>query len=215
MRRFPVGLFIALLAVVAVVGGIRIFAKSEGERYAQVQHVLNAPSRIQLDLTVTYPQGPIAEEDYHLEDDDGASVATYSVTDRKGDRAHFDETIRGYGVSFAFEKLVQDGIWQITSKPPRGRDEPVYTVSVKQTVQREHGSRRVSFSDPEYWARAREFHLTLDPKKATPDESDLIKLEAGANPDPRYLDVVDDFRQFGSPAFKATIASARKKLLAS
>jgi hypothetical protein len=215
MRRFPVGLVVALLAIVAVVGGIRIFAKSEGDRYVAVQHVLSAPSRIQLDLTVTYPNGPIAQEAYHLEDDDGSSLATYSVTDRKGDRAHFDETIHGYGVSFAFEKLVADGIWQITSKPPRGRNEPIYTVSVKQTVQREHGSRRVSFSDPEYWARAREFHLTLDPKKATPDEADLIKLEAGTNPDGRYLQVVNDFRDFGSPAFKATIASARKKLLAS
>jgi len=215
MRRFPVGLLVAVLAVIGVVGGFRLFAKPEGQRYTAVQRVLNSPSRIDLDLTVSYPAGPIAQEDYHLEDADGQSLATYSVTDRRGDRAHFDEVIRGYGVSFAFEKLEQDGIWAITSKPPRGHDEPVYTVSVKQTVQREHGSRRVSFSDPDYWARAREFHLTLDPKRATPDESDLIKLEAGANPDARYLEIVNDFRDFGSPAFKATVASARKKLLAS
>jgi hypothetical protein len=215
MRRFPVGPFVALLAVIAVIGGIRIFAKSEGQRYTEVQRVLSAPSRIDLDLSVSYPQGPIAQEDYHLVDADGDSIATYSVTDRKGDRAHFNEEIHGYGVSFAFEKLVQDGIWQITSKPARGRNEPIYTVFVKQTVQREHGSRKVSFSDPEYWARAREFHLTLDRSKATPDEADLIKLEASTNPDARYLKVVDDFRAFGSPAFKATIATARKKLLAS
>ena len=164
-------------------------------------------------MTVAYARGPIAEESYVLIDDDGVSLATYSVTDRKGDRAHFDETIRGYGVSFVFEKLVQDGIWQLDSKPARGRDEPIYTVSVQQTVQREHGARSVSFSDPEYWAKAREFHLTLDPHKATPDEADLVKLESSTNPDSRYLNVVNDFRGFGSPAFKATIASARKKLL--
>ncbi len=214
MRRFPAGWFVAVLTIVGVVVGVRLFWHSEAARYAQVEQVKNSASFIQLEMTVAYPAGRILEEHYTLVDDNGQSKATYAVTDRKGNRAHFDEYIHGYGVSFAFDKLVQDGIWGLMSKPPRGRDQPVYTVSIRQTVQREHGSRTVRFSDPEYWAKAREFHIVLDPKRPTPTQADLVKLQTTAEPDSRYLNVVNDFRTFGSPAFKVTIRRAREKLLA-
>jgi hypothetical protein len=216
MRRFPTTLFILVLTAVAAVAGWRLFAHPVAERSAAVRRVLASKSYIRVEMHVVYQSGRVGSENYVLVDDDGVSKASYAATDpQTGTTARFSEQSRGYDVSFLFEKLVQDGIWQLTSKPPRAANEPIYTVAVTQTIQGQHGSRHVTFSDPAYWARAREFHLTLNKKARTPSIDDVVRMESTANPDPRYLEVVNDFRSFGSPRFKATVAAARRRLLRS
>ena len=40
-----------------------------------------------------------------------------------------------------------------------------------------------------------------------------MSLQSTSTADPRYEKIAEDFEQFGSPRFKATIAQARAKLL--
>jgi hypothetical protein len=217
MRRFPVNAFIAVLVLIFAVSGWRMYAHNEAARFHAVEGVRNSKSYIKLTLHVTYPDGPIATEAYALVDDNGKSRATYAVGDRKGTIATFDEIIGGYDVTFAFDKLVRDGIWELNSKHPRTLSDTRYVVTIDQTAQSESGRRTFSFTDPQYWAVAagRQYHIRLDPKKPTPSEADLLQLDSTALREPRYLKIVEDFRDFGSPAFHRTIASARAKLLRS
>jgi hypothetical protein len=217
MRRFPVNAFIAILALVFVVTGWQLYARNEANRFHAVDAVRTSYSYINLTLHVAYPNGPIATEDYRLVDDNGKSRATYAVGDRKGTIATFDEIIRGYDVAFAFDKLVRDGIWQLNSKRARSAGDTKYTVTIEQTAQGESGRRTFSFTDPKYWAVAagREYHIRLDPRKPTPNQADLLRLDSTSIAEPRYAKIVDDFAAFGSPAFHRTVASARAKLLRS
>jgi len=217
MRRSPINAFIAVLALVFVVTGWQLFARNEADRFHAVDAVRTSNSYITLTLHVVYPHGPIATEDYRLVDNNGKSRASYAVGDRKGTIATFDEIIRGYEVAFAFDKLVGDGIWQLNSKHPRTLSDTRYTVTIEQTAQGQHGRRTFSFTDPHYWAVAagRQYRIRLDPKKPTPSEADLLRLDSTAVAEPRYAKIVEDFASFGSPAFHRTVASARAKLLRS
>jgi len=217
-NRFPfITTFIVIAAIVFTVGGWRLFAASEAARFRDVDAVRHARSYVELTMSVNYPSGPIASEAYRLVDDDGRSMATYAVSDRRGSTATFHDVIRGYDVSFAFQKMVQDGIWQLDSKRARASGDTIYVVGIHQIAQDQSGKRVVTFSDPQYWAHAagHQFHIILDPHKATPTEADLLNLQSTSNADPRYLAFVNDFTTFGSPQFKKTIAAARSKLLRS
>jgi hypothetical protein len=217
MRRFPTGLVIAILSVVTLVVGYRMYSVQESARAHAVQQLLKRPSYIKLVMQVDYPAGRISHEQYTLIDDNGVSNAAYAVTDRHGTTAKFDEPIAGYDVSFAFGKAVQDGIWELNSKHRRALDEVGYLVTVQQTADGGHGTRTFTFTNPEYWARAagQQYHITLDPKKPTPNVNDILRLQSVSNADPRYLEIVKDFQTFGSAGFKRTVASAREKLLKS
>lgn len=211
-RRGALARLVAFGAVVAIAGvAWGLFSRDQAARYRAVQNVERAPSRIELDLTLDYASGPVAREAYAMVDADGRSDASYAVTDRGGTTARFHETIAGYGVSFLFDRLVADGIWALTDKPPRGQRSPRYTVSIAQTVAGAHGGRTVTFTDPHYWATTagRQFHIRLEKDKPVPE---LLSLQSTGTADPRYAKVVDDFRAFGSPAFKATIRRARSRL---
>jgi hypothetical protein len=217
MPRLPINAFIIVLACVFVVTGWQLYARNETERYRAVDAVRHSNSVIRLTLRIAYPTGPIATEEYQLVDDNGKSRATYAVGDRKGTVATFDEIIRGYDVTFAFDKVVQDGIWELNSKHPRTTADTKYVVTIEQTAQSQSGRRTFSFTDPHYWAIAagRQYHITLDPKKPTPTQADLLHLESTSIAEPRYAKIVADFQTFGSPAFHRTVASAREKLLRS
>jgi hypothetical protein len=215
VRKFPTTLFIVVLAVVCLVSGWLIFAPELRSQHKAVDAVRTSRSYVKVTMHIEYPHGPIGSEDYTLVDDDGVSRATYAVSDRKGVTATFDEPIRGYDVSFAFGKLVQDGIWKLDSRHARTLDDVKYTVHVEQTVTGQSGQRTVTFTNPEFWATAREFHIHLDPHGKTPSESDLLRMDSTATANPEYLAVVNDIRTFGSPTFKHTVAAARAKLLKS
>ena len=109
---------------------------------------------------------------------------------------------------------MQDGIWDLESRPLRGKNLDVHSVRIEQTADTQSGSHRFVFSDPHYIATSagREYHIHLDKDKPVPD---LLKLDSSATADNRYQKIVDEFEKFGSPRFKHTIAAAREKLLKS
>lgn len=213
MRRFPTTLLIVVIAVVGVVIGARMFWPTESARYQQVQAVRNQRSELHVSETIAHGKGPIAREDWRLDNDNGTSSASYSAENRAGTRiAKFTAPVQGYDVTFAFQKLVADGVWQLQTRPLRGNTSDVYTIVVAQVDGNRQGSHRFVFSDPHYLATTagRQYEIHLDRNKPVPD---LITLNSTSSADPRYQQVVDDFASFGPPQFKATVAAARAKLL--
>jgi hypothetical protein len=211
-RRYPiVTILITLAVIVAAVGGWRLFAQQEHDRFVAVQRVEHSRSEFHLSYTEQHTDGPIASETWTMNNVNGRSVASYSATDRKNTKASFDEAITNYDVTFLFERLVQDGIWELQSRPFRGSSATLHVVEISQVADKASGSHRFLFSDAAYIANlaGREYHIHLDPHKPVPN---LLNLVSTANADPRYRKIAQDFEQFGSPAFKRTIAEARAKL---
>jgi hypothetical protein len=214
MRRFPVTAFVLVIAVIAAVGGWMLFAKTEHARFVAVQRVLNSRSEVRLTYVIEHGDGPIARETWAMQNIDGHSKASYAATDRKGTTATFDQPIAGYSVTFLFQKLVQDGIWDLHTRQGRGPSRDIYAVTISQVADKASGTHHFEFTDPHYLATTagRQYHIHLDPHKPVPD---LLSLESTSTADTRYQQIVDDFEQFGSPGFKQTIVAAREKLLRS
>jgi hypothetical protein len=215
MRRFPTTLLIVVLTVVGLVVGWKLFWPSESQRFQQVSAVRQQRSELHFSEVVTHAKGPIAREEWRLDNVDGKSTASYSAQNRAGTRvAKFTEPIPGYDVTFSFEKLVQDGIWQLTTRPLKGKTDDVYTVTVAQVAGDRSGSRKFTFTDPHYLATTagRQYSIHLDKNKPVPD---LITLDSTSTADVRYQLIVNDFASFGPPRFKKTVAAAREKLLKS
>ena len=215
MRRFPTTLVITIVTVLALVAGFRIFWPSESQRYQAVTAVRNQRSELHFGQVITHDKGPIAREEWRLDNVNGTSTASYTAENRVGSRvAKFTEPIPGYDVTFAFEKLVQDGIWELHTRPLRGKTDDVYTVSVAQIAGDRSGSHKFTFADPHYLATTagRQYEIHLDKNKPVPD---LVTLKSTSTADARYQRVVDDFTSFGPPRFKRTVAAAREKLLKS
>jgi hypothetical protein len=212
MRRFPVSLLILVVAVATVAGGWMLFAKTERARFVAVERVNRSRSEIRLSYIVDHTSGRIAREVWSMQNINGRSMASYAAVDRHGTKATFDEQIVGYDVTFLFDKLVQDGIWELETRPFRGSSQTLHVVAISQVADKSRGSHRFQFSDAHYIAveAGREYHIHLDPHKPVPD---LVNLQSTSTADPRYEKIVQDFEQFGPPRFKATIAAAKAKLL--
>jgi hypothetical protein len=201
-----------LAALVAIGGAGWLFAKTEAGRYAATSRVASSASQIRLGMTVRHERGPIAEEDYKMADLDGLSTSEYRAVGRNGTTIRVSslphETT---DVSFFFDKLVVDGIWELPSKPPRGDTSTHYEISIYQLTQDKHGSHRFEFTDPHFWATSggHEFEIHLDRNKPVPD---LLRMKSKSLVEPRYLELVDDFTGFGSAEFRSKVASVQARL---
>jgi hypothetical protein len=218
MRRFPTTLVILVVMVVGLIAGWRLFWPSETQRYQAVKTVRQQRSEIHLSQAVVHAKGPIAREELRLDNVEGKSTASYTVADRKGYVAHFSQPIQGYDVTFAFDLLVRDGIWQL-QRPTQfhGNTNEIYTVAISQAAGSREGRHSFTFADPHYLATTagRQYEIHLDKTKPVPSEADLLRLKSTSLADPRYQKIVDDFATFGPPRFKQTVAAARAKLLSS
>jgi hypothetical protein len=213
MRRFPLAAVIALAAIAFVISGFAIFWKPEQQRAKAVNTVLNQQSIIRITELVTHAKGPIAREQWTLTNDNGKSSAAYEAVNRAGTRvAKFPYAISGFDVTFTFEALVRDGIWELKTRPLLGKTDDVYTITIAQTDGDRSGSHRFEFTDPHYLATTagRQYSIHLDRNKPVPD---LLTLQSTSTADDRYQKIVDDFNEFGPPGFHLTVAAARRKLL--
>jgi hypothetical protein len=214
-RRFPTTLLVLVVALVGGVIGAYIFVPIELARYHSVQKIRDQKSEVHLVETQTHAVGPIVSETLRLDNVDGNSTASYDAIDRRGYKASFRQPLHGYDVTFAFELLVRDGIWDLTTPAEKHGDlSTVYHISIAQVAGSRSGSRKFAFADPHYLATraGNEYEIHLDPHKATPSESDIVNMKSTSLSDPRYQKIVDDFASFGPPAFRKTVAAARAKL---
>ncbi len=214
MSRFPTTLVIVGVAVIALVSGWFLFGRQEHARFAAVDQIRRQRSEIRITYSIDHLSGRLAHEEWRFANVDGRQTASYSAVDRDGTRATFDERETGYDVTFLFDKLVADGIWELQTRPFRGDHPDVHTVHIAQVTGTQSGSHTFAFSDPHYLATSagREYHIHLDRSKPVPD---LLTLNSTSSADPRYGQIVDAVEAYGSPRFRETIAKARAKLLRS
>lgn len=212
MRRLaPIEVFIVLFAAVMLYLGWRVYGPGEMGRFGPVVKAQKAPSELYARLLVHYTKPPVYEEEYRMQDVEGVSSFQYRIRGYNGKQitvtappAHM------YDVSFFFGGLDQDGIWQMTDKPPRPGAVAQYTVYVKQLADYKQGQRTVTFTDPAYWATAHGREFSLDLSKQSP--SDVLRLQSTQMGDPRYEKIVDDFRTFGPDEFRHNVAAARQRI---
>jgi len=205
----------AIFIFVVVMGiiGIRIYASHpEFSQLGNVYRIEHQPSAIYARLLVHYDQPPIYEEEYAMQDVNGVSTFRYRIRSYSGTQyVIYSPAHATTDVSFFFGELVQDGVWDLTDKPPVGNTGVHYTVYVKQLADFKEGDRTIVFTDPHYWATTAGRQYSIDLRKQNP--GDLLKLQSTQLADPHYQQVVNDFRAFGPANFRKKIASARAAVL--
>lgn len=214
MRRTTVvPLAILIFVVVMAVIGAKIYTHTEFTRLGEVQKVVNQPSALYARLTIQYDKPPIYQEEYDMSDVEGKSTYSYAIRSYAGKEITISqrEPHAMTDVSFFFGKLVQDGVWDLTNKPPRGDSSVHYTIYVKQLADFKQGDRTIVFTDPHYWATTAGRQYAIDLRKTKP--SDFLKLSSTSIADPRYQEIVDDFHAFGPPEFRAKVAQVRAQVM--
>jgi hypothetical protein len=210
-RSVVVPTVIATFVIVMVVIGAFIYWKPETNRILAVSRVLNQPSEIYADMLVQYDKPPIYQEEYSLQDVQGVSKYAYRIEGFSGQEYRVvNPPYATTDVSFFWGKVVLDGVWSLVNKPPRGNTNAHYTIFVKQYADFKHGERRITFTDPHYWATTAGRQYSIDLRKTNP--GDLLKLQSTQLADPHYDQVVDDFRTFGPEVFKRNVAAVRAKI---
>ncbi len=212
MRRFPLVELLIVAVAIAVLAFGWEFSKSR-YNYAPAIHAQKAPSALYARLSIRYTKPPIYEEEYRMQDVEGVSSFRYMIRSYgcreiivKAPPAEITD------VSFFFGKLNQDGIWQMVDKSPLPGATALYTVYVKQLADYKEGNRTVTFSDPEYWAKTAGRQFSFDLSKAAPKTaSDLLHVQSTQVNDPRYEQVVRDFREFGPDEFHHNVAEAQAR----
>lgn len=213
MRRFPIEVLIVVVAIVMLVLGWRIYGPGEMGRYGPVIHAQKAPSELYARLTIRYPHPPIYEETYDMSDVEGVSKFQYRIRGYAGREIIITAPpARVYDVSFFFGRLEQDGIWQLVNRPPLPEPDAFYTVFVKQLADYKQGERTVTFTNPEYWATKAGRQFEIDLSKGVP--KDLLRIASTQSADPRYLQIVRDFRAFGPDEFRRNVAHAQARVRA-
>jgi hypothetical protein len=209
MRRLPpLELFIVVLTAIFLVVGWKVYGGLHP--VSGLGHAQKAPSQLYARLTIRYTKPPIYEEAYRMQDVEGISTFEYRIRSYNCKEI----TIKAppgkiYDVSFFFGGLDQDGIWQMVNLRPRPNPDAYYTVYVKQLADFKQGERTVTFTNPKYWAtHAPGQQFQLDLSKQGP--KDLLYMQS-QKVDPRYQQVVDDFRAFGSDEFRKNVAAAQER----
>jgi hypothetical protein len=213
VRRFPIEILIIVLCVVMLAIGWRIYGAGEMGRFGPAIHAQQAPSQLYARLTIRYTKPPIYEEVYRMSDIEGVSTFDYRIRGTKGHLITVTAPpARVYDVSFFFGKLVQDGIWELVNRAPLPDADALYTVFVRQAVDYRHGERTVTFTNPEYWATKAGHQFQIDLSKGVP--SDLLRLASSQIADPRYQQIVTDFREFGPDEFRHNVEAAQARIRA-
>ncbi|MGA2760043.1 MAG: hypothetical protein ABSF08_06980 [Candidatus Cybelea sp.] len=211
MRRFPIEIVIVALCVVFLILGWRIYGAGEMGRFAPAIHAQKAPSELYARLTIHYAKPPVDTEEYRTSDVEGVSSFQYSIRGYDGRQITVNAPpARVYDVSFFFGRLVQDGVWDLVDKPSLPNANAHYTVWVKQLADYQHGQRTVTFTDPQYWATKSGREYSIDLSKGVP--RDLLHVSSTEVADPRYDQIVKDFRDFGPDVFRHNVAAAQERI---
>lgn len=209
------GTAIFVFVVVFIILGTVFIRWPDFQHKPEVSRVRGSASVLDLGLTIKYDKPPIYLEQYTMHNDNGTSTAQYKVQGYSGKVVTITlPPDRTYTVTFFFEQVVQDGIWQLMNKPPAGNTDALYTLHIHQVAASEQGSRTITFTDPKYWAleAGRQYHIELSKNSPVPD---LTKLQSTTLADPRYLQIVQAFRDFGPESFRAKVRQAQALVRAS
>lgn len=211
MRRFPIEIFIVVLAAVMLAIGWRIYGTGEMGRFGPAIRAQKAPSELYARMIVRYTKPPIYEEEYYMSDVEGVSTFLYRIRGTKGHEITVKAPpARVYDVSFFIGGLDQDGFWQLDSKPPRPNADAHYTVWVKQLADYKKGERTVTFTDPDYWAAKAGQQFEIDLSKGVP--KDLVHIQSEQVNGTKYAQIVRDFREFGPDEFRHNVGAGQSRI---
>ncbi len=98
------------------------------------------------------------------------------------------------------------------NRPPLPEPDAYYTIYVKQLADYQRGERTVTFTNPQYWATKAGRQFEIDLSKGVP--SDLLHMSSTQVVDPRYEQIVTDFRNFGPDEFRHNVEVAQARLRA-
>jgi hypothetical protein len=203
------GTAIFIFAVVFLIAGSIFIKWPDFQHNQQVQQVLNNRSVLDLQLSIKYDKPPIYLEQYTMQNNNGTSSVQYRVQGYAGKVVTVTlPPQQMFMVTFFFEQIVQDGIWQLDNAPPGGDTTAHYTLFIHQVADGRQGSRTITFTDPHYWAvtAGHQYQIELSPNGQIPD---LTKLKSTTKAEPRYQQIVNAFRNFGPESFRAKVAQAR------
>jgi len=213
VRKFPlVEVLVVIFAIAIGVVGWQV----DSYRYHLQPGVKakSAPSELYARMSIRYANPPIYEEDYAMQDVEGVSTFQYRIRSYNCREITVKApAAKVTDVSFFFGGLDQDGIWQLVNRAPLKGATAFYTVYVKQLADYKQGERTVTFTDPHYWAVTAGRQYSIDLSKQSPN--DLLKMQSTAVADPRYEQIVKDFREFGPDEFRANVAAAQARARAS
>ncbi len=210
MKRNPLPLILTIFFGVMLVASVFIYRKNnEFSHLGEVTKIVNSRSELYARLLVRYDRPPIYEEEYSMQDVNGVSTSRYRIRGYAGKEVRVTApAARVREVSYFFGSLNQEGVWELINRPPVGNTGVHYTLYVKQILGDKQGERTVTFTDPQYWAAAsvpgKHYEIHLD-KNAPVDLSSVQSIDVDA----RYQAIVNEFRNFGSPAFRADVARAQ------
>jgi hypothetical protein len=204
MPRQIVPIFIIVVTAIFVVIAFVQFFPQGVRGLNQAAKLKAAPSRIYARMLVKYPQPPIYDEEWNMQDIEGVSTYSYTIRSYNGVEITITQPSHAiYDVSFFWGKLDQDGVWKLMNQPPRGTTHALYTVYVKQVVDYQQGDRTIVFPDSIF----RSYNIDLSKQ----DPNAPLQMSAT---DPSYQVIVNDFLNFGPPEFRAKIASAQARVRA-
>ncbi len=193
--------------------GWRIYGTGEMGRFGPAVHAQRAPSLLEARLLIRYAKAPVYEEEYRMTDNEGVSTFDYRIRGVKGHQITVRApAARVYDVSFFFGKLDQDGVWQLINKPPRPDAPAFYRVYVRQLADYKQGTRTVTFTSPEYWAKRAGQQFQIDLSKGVP--KNLVFMASQQAGDTHYQQIVDDFLSFGPDEFRHNVAAAQARIRA-
>jgi hypothetical protein len=218
-RQFPIGWAVFVFSIIAL--GLVYFMYFNREVGTMQVAYTQCPSDLRMALTIRYDKPPLLNESYHMRDNDGISTYSYAVEGATGRLITITSPQREIlDVSYLAGKLDQDGARSMTSEPPAGDTSTHYTLDLYRKEMYgagdcRHESRTITFTDPHYWATTAGHQYHIDLSQGSPKNAgDLLKIQGTATADPRYQEIVDDFRTFGSDEFRARIAAAQARVRA-
>jgi hypothetical protein len=206
-------LAIAILVIGLTLGYV-LFLKPYFTQLEAVDKVRTANSTWTVTMQQYLMQGPISEQTYRINNDNGKVTMFYSATNRDGTvTKQFTVPLAGPQATFLFEALRADGIWELLDKPVRSNPRDEYVFFIRQTLGDEGGQRAFGFSDPIFWAttKGREYPVNV---KAM-NKSNPLAVTSRPLRDPRYLKIVQLMETFGPPSVQQAEATIRAELAAS
>src|SRR5579863_5178064 len=127
------GTAIFVFAIVFIICGLVFIKWQDFQDKPKLARVLNSQSVLDVSLLMKYAKPPIYSEEYTMHNDNGVSTAQYRIQGYSGKVVTITQPPdKTYAVTFFFEEVVQDGIWQLVNKPPIGDMSIAYTLHIHQ-----------------------------------------------------------------------------------
>jgi len=214
MNEWQRAILVIVILVVTLVLGYVLFLKPYFAQQEAVDKVRTANSTWTVTMQQYLNKGPVSEQTYRINNDNGKVTMFYSATNRDGTiTKQFNVPLSGPQATFLFEELRAEGIWELTDKAvrPDARDE--YIIFVRQTLGDEGGQRAFGFSDPIFWATTKGREYPINVKNM--NQPNPVAVTSHPLREPRYLKLVQLIENFGPPSVQQAETTIREELAVS